>query len=114
MNATTWLWRREGRRLEVLKGVPPRFTVAGFIAKQRKWVIIGFSLLGLSLLSFVMLATLNTPEFVQVRTAYGMTQVEIAVSGAWTVAETLLAFWLAGKLRDGVAESPAAPGGFTG
>lgn len=101
MNANAWLWRREHFRLEVLAGVAPRYTVSTFFQRQRKWIIGGAALVVLTLVSYALLATSTEPDFVEIRAQFGITPVQVVVSAGWTVAETLLALWLAMKLRNG-------------
>lgn len=111
MNANTWLWRREHFRLEALNGIPPRFTIQGFFQRQRKWIIVGIALLALSFVSYGLLALSVSPEFVAMREQFNITPMQLSVSAGWTLAETLLALWLASKLRQPNMASPSASGG---
>lgn len=110
MNANTWLWKREHFRLETLQGVPPRFTIQGFFQRQRKWIIAGAAMLGLSFASYALLGLSNAQEFVKMRAQFSLTPVQISISAGWTIAETMLALWLAGKLRQ-PSGAPFASGG---
>lgn len=98
-SANSIAWGREARRLEVLEGSKPRFSVLRYRLRQRLWIFAGVVWTVLELASHTVVGLATGPEVEALREQYQITPAVSAAAVMFIVAEVALAFWLAGKMR---------------
>ena len=99
MNATRMLWHKEQMRLQLVPNASPRYSVAQFVARQRRWRTFGIGVLGMSVGGLAIIG-LSTGEAAQtVRSQMQVTPVDAGLAFVWVVAEILLGVWLAFQMR---------------
>lgn len=99
-SATRMLWRREQLRLEVL-GVPARFSVEKYRARQKVWTRVGVVFLVFSLFGLGIIGLGSDDVANQVRAQLQVGPWDAAIASVWLAAEIGLGLWLSAQMRKG-------------
>lgn len=104
------VWFRESRRLELVEGAKPRFSVVRYQLRQRLWIFAGVVLLLMSFAGSAIIGLATGPAADSARARLELTPLDAAMSTVFLLGEIVLALWLAGKMREEGFGSDAGTG----